>query len=222
MIARAPPGGFDPRQAALHPILPATCAASMLLGCPLHAPRADGPRRSYCWPQPPRSRPAGAGNPSPSRPPLPAMSPATVERGPAAKDAHLPPGIDWFAGDVDAAFAAARAAPRPLFLYWGAEWCPPCAQVKATIFNRREFQDRSRLFVPVYLDGDTPSAQKQAERFGVVGYPTMILFRPGRHRDHAPAGRRGHRALREDSRRGTRRRATRKGHSRGRDQWART
>jgi hypothetical protein len=29
----------------------------------------------------------------------------------------------------------------------------------------------------VYLDGDTPSAQRHGERFGVVGYPTMILFR---------------------------------------------
>ncbi|MDH5228332.1 MAG: thioredoxin family protein, partial [Gammaproteobacteria bacterium] len=36
----------------------------------------------------------------------------------------------------------------------------------------------SKLFVPVYLDGDTPSAQKHGERFGVVGYPTMILFKP--------------------------------------------
>jgi hypothetical protein len=96
----------------------------------------------------------------------------------AAAESHLPPGINWFPGDVDAAFAAARADSRPLFLYWGAEWCPPCAQVKASIFSRREFQERSRLFVPVYLDGDTPSAQKQGERFGVIGYPTMILFRP--------------------------------------------
>ncbi len=32
--------------------------------------------------------------------------------------------------------------------------------------------------MPVYLDGDTPSAQKHGERFGVVGYPTMILFKP--------------------------------------------
>jgi thioredoxin-related protein len=103
---------------------------------------------------------------------------AAAQAGDAGQDAHLPPGIDWFHGDVDAAFAAAKAAPKPLFLYWGAEWCPPCAQIKSTIFNRREFQERSRLFVPVYLDGDTPSAQKQGERFGVVGYPTMILFRP--------------------------------------------
>jgi len=91
---------------------------------------------------------------------------------------HRPAGIDWYPGDVDAAFAAAKSAAKPLFLYWGAEWCPPCAQIKATIFNKREFQERSRLFVPVYLDGDTPSAQKYGERFGVVGYPTMILFRP--------------------------------------------
>jgi len=105
-------------------------------------------------------------------------SAAAAGHGPATTGTHLPPGIDWFAGDVDAAFAAAKAAPKPLFLYWGAEWCPPCSQVKAAIFSRREFQERSRLFVPVYLDGDTPSAQKQGERFGVVGYPTMILFRP--------------------------------------------
>lgn len=95
----------------------------------------------------------------------------------ASEAGHLPPGIDWYAGDVDAAFAAARSSGKPLFLYWGAEWCPPCAQIKATIFNKREFQERSRLFVPVYIDGDSPGAQRLGERFGVVGYPTMILFR---------------------------------------------
>jgi thiol-disulfide isomerase/thioredoxin len=113
--------------------------------------------------------------------PQPVAAEAPVEAAAdaeAAGGAHLPPGIDWFAGDVEAAFAAARAANKPIFLYWGAEWCPPCAQIKSTIFNKREFQERSRLFVPVYLDGDTPSAQRHGERFGVVGYPTMILFRP--------------------------------------------
>jgi thiol-disulfide isomerase/thioredoxin len=107
----------------------------------------------------------------------PAQAQAPVETLPEGS-AHLPPGIDWFQGDVDAAFAAARETNKPLFLYWGAEWCPPCAQIKATIFSRREFQERSRLFIPVYLDGDTPGAQRHGERFGVIGYPTMILFRP--------------------------------------------
>ncbi|HEX5651180.1 MAG TPA: thioredoxin family protein [Steroidobacteraceae bacterium] len=108
--------------------------------------------------------------------PPPTPEPQSVATGAAA--GHLPAGIAWLEGDVDAAFARAKSADKPVFLYWGAEWCPPCAQIKSTIFNKREFQERSRLFVPVYLDGDTPSAQKHGERFGVVGYPTMILFRP--------------------------------------------
>lgn len=110
--------------------------------------------------------------------PPPDAAATAVAAQPAAAEKHLPPGIDWFAGDVEAAFAEAKASGKPIFLYWGAEWCPPCAQIKSTIFNKREFQERSRLFVPVYLDGDTPSAQRHGERFGVVGYPTMILFRP--------------------------------------------
>jgi thioredoxin-related protein len=97
----------------------------------------------------------------------------------AARAADAPPaGIAWHAGDVDSAFARAKQDKRPLFLYWGAVWCPPCNQVKATIFNRQDFVARSRLFVPVYIDGDAPDAQKLGARFKVGAYPTMILFRP--------------------------------------------
>lgn len=102
---------------------------------------------------------------------------AAVAANPPAAAQHGA-GIAWFQGDVDAAFAAAKAANKPLFLYWGASGCPPCNQVKATIFNRQSFIERSRSFVPVYVDGDSPSAQKIGARFKVSGYPTMILFRP--------------------------------------------
>ena len=80
--------------------------------------------------------------------------------------------------DVDAAFAQARQAQKPVFVYWGAKWCPPCNQVKATLFNRQDFIERSRAFVPVYVDGDSPGAQKLGTRFKVRGYPTMVLFTP--------------------------------------------
>jgi hypothetical protein len=91
---------------------------------------------------------------------------------------HLPPGIAWRQGSVDAAFAQAKESHKPLFLFWGAVWCPPCNQVKATIFTQQAFKDRSAFFIPVYLDGDSESAQKLGERFKVRGYPTMILFSP--------------------------------------------
>ncbi|MBI3524694.1 MAG: thioredoxin family protein [Betaproteobacteria bacterium] len=91
-------------------------------------------------------------------------------------------GVAWIAGEsetvVDAAFAQARLAAKPVLLYWGATWCPPCNQLKATLFNRRDFIALTRAVVPVYLDGDLPGAQKLGSRFKVVGYPTLILFSP--------------------------------------------
>jgi len=85
-------------------------------------------------------------------------------------------GIDWFEGGVEDAFAEARESGKPIYLYWGAVWCPPCHAISATIFKSPEFLERSKLFVPVYLDGDTENAQAYGEKFGVRGYPTMIVF----------------------------------------------
>ena len=90
----------------------------------------------------------------------------------------MPPGIAWkTAAEVDAAFTLAKNENKPLFLYWGAVWCPPCNQVKATVFSRSDFIERAKSFVPVYIDGDAPDAQKLGSRFKVSGYPTTILFR---------------------------------------------
>lgn len=85
-------------------------------------------------------------------------------------------GIDWFDGTVDAAFAVAKETGKPIYLYWGAEWCPPCHAISATVFKSPEFIERSTLFVSVYLDGDKENAQAYGEKFGVRGYPTMIVF----------------------------------------------
>jgi thiol-disulfide isomerase/thioredoxin len=107
-----------------------------------------------------------------------AAIPASAAKAEAA--AHDAPAIAWKQAasdaDVDAAFAQARADRKPVFVYWGAKWCPPCNQVKATLFNRMDFIERSRAFVPVYIDGDSPGAQKLGTRFKVRGYPTMVLF----------------------------------------------
>ncbi len=113
-----------------------------------------------------------------------ATLPATEEAAPIttavapAKAASPSQRIAWFEGSVDEAFLEATRSGKPVFLYWGAEWCPPCHLVKSTVFKSRSFIERSRLFIPVYLDGDTANAQAVGERFSVLGYPTMILFRP--------------------------------------------
>ncbi|MEO7116954.1 MAG: thioredoxin family protein [Caldimonas sp.] len=111
-----------------------------------------------------------------------AAAPTPATPAPATTAAHTEGGIDWKDASndsqIDAAFAAAREANKPVFVYWGAKWCPPCNQVKATLFNRQDFIERSRGFVPVYVDGDSPGAQKIGARFHVSGYPTMVLFTP--------------------------------------------
>lgn len=120
------------------------------------------------------SKPAEVAAPAAAAPPAPVAAVAPAD--------HADAGIAWrhasSDADVDAAFALAKSQTKPMFVYWGAKWCPPCNQVKATLFNRQDFIERSRAFVPVYVDGDSPGAQKLGARFKVSGYPTMLLFNP--------------------------------------------
>lgn len=98
--------------------------------------------------------------------------------GPEGAPEPRAPVIEWFAGDVEEAFAWAKTEGKPVFLYWGAEWCPPCHNLKKNFFSKTEFIEASKRFVPVYLDGDTERAQIWGEKFEIAGYPTVILFSP--------------------------------------------
>lgn len=86
--------------------------------------------------------------------------------------------IAWRHGDVDDALAEAKEAGKPVILYWGAVWCPPCNQMKATLFKDPAFIAETENFIPVYLDGDTEGAQRWGEQFGISGYPTVIILQP--------------------------------------------
>ncbi len=87
-------------------------------------------------------------------------------------------GVQWNDGQADAAFAQARQAGLPLFLYWGAAWCPPCNRIRATVFERADFAQLAASVVALHIDGDSAGAQQLAERFHVRSYPTLIVYRP--------------------------------------------
>jgi hypothetical protein len=84
--------------------------------------------------------------------------------------------IEWQSGELGAAFKLAVSVDRPLFLYWGAGWCPPCNRVKADLFSQPEFAERMRGLLPFHLDGDAPGAQALAAQYKLRSYPTMVLY----------------------------------------------
>ena len=116
---------------------------------------------------------------------------ASCDRGvaaPATQDVPQPqpdldrmhsdaPGIAWYRGSAEAALESAKASNKPVLLYWGAQWCPPCKQLKSAVFSRPDFIEKSKLFVAVYLDGDLPDAQKWGDVFRVSGYPTVVVLK---------------------------------------------
>lgn len=84
-------------------------------------------------------------------------------------------GVDWRT-DPEAALEEARSSDRAVILYFTAEWCPPCHELKAHVFSQPSFIEKSRLFVPVYLDFDQPQTQSWSEEWGVVGFPTLVVL----------------------------------------------
>ncbi|WP_126942219.1 thioredoxin family protein [Xanthomonas sp. BRIP62409] len=105
-------------------------------------------------------------------------APSVSTPKPKATPADVQANIQWHEGNVEKAFEEARKTGKPLLMYWGAVWCPPCNRLKVTTFKDQAFIAQTQQFVAVHLDGDSEEAQSAGDRFGVKGYPTIVMLRP--------------------------------------------
>lgn len=105
----------------------------------------------------------------------------TSEVSTAGKAARDEPKVSWFQGSVEDAMALSAKTGKPMFIYWGAVWCPPCNEIKAQIFPQRRFAELMQDVIPIYLDGDTKAAQVWGDNLEISGYPTLLILDSGKN-----------------------------------------
>ncbi|MGH3375101.1 MAG: thioredoxin [Actinoallomurus sp.] len=66
-------------------------------------------------------------------------------------------------------------ADKPVLVDFWAEWCPPCKMI-APILEQIEVEYAGRLTVAKLNGDDHPEI---AARYGVLGFPTLNLYRDG-------------------------------------------
>src|SRR6478609_3668022 len=89
--------------------------------------------------------------------------------------------------NLDAAKAQAKKENKALLLdFTGSDWCPPCKQLKATVFEKPEFGKFAEKNL-VLLEVDFPRGKKLPadvkkqndklqEKFNIDAFPTIVII----------------------------------------------
>lgn len=84
--------------------------------------------------------------------------------------------IRWEGAPFDSALARARAAQRPVFLDFYADWCAPCRWMDRAVYPDPLLAEAAEGVAMIRVDIDTPAGAALARRFAVYQYPTLVFL----------------------------------------------
>jgi thiol:disulfide interchange protein len=93
--------------------------------------------------------------------------------------------IDWRTNFGNAQQEAA-AARKPMLVYFTADWCGPCQEMKRTVWTDADVDQALGAYVPVKIDVDAD--EDTAQRFGVNGIPRVQIVYPNGSKGPAQVG----------------------------------
>ncbi|RJX28706.1 MAG: DUF255 domain-containing protein [Desulfarculus sp.] len=79
------------------------------------------------------------------------------------------------------ALAQAQQEHKTAVIYFTADWCPPCKQLKVETFPDSTVQELFKSFAPLTVDlskGPGPQEQRLMRLYGVQGVPTLVFLDP--------------------------------------------
>jgi thiol:disulfide interchange protein len=87
-----------------------------------------------------------------------------------------PPELVPWRGDLSAAQAESRASNRPVVLYFTAEWCGPCQEMRRRVWSEAAVADAMKSYIPVRLDVDREPTL--AQQYQIQAMPTFLVLSP--------------------------------------------
>lgn len=88
---------------------------------------------------------------------------------------RTPPELVPWQSDYAAAKAQATSGNKPLLLYFTAEWCGPCQEMRREVWSDARVAEAMKSVVPVRIDVDR-QAQLATQYRAEEGIPLFIVF----------------------------------------------